>query len=163
MKISLLSIVLAGCASASAGPNAPAPGPAAPPAACAATGTPIVEIDHEVVHDAPLPTSQTKVFASGAWQTTGKDDKGKPVPAQSGCLDKAALATITADLKAAPWTIKHNRFHCMMVGQTFTVYKVNGKQVWLAKICNPDTLDDASTKSIASIESTLVAAKAMAR
>ena len=163
MKISLLAILLAACASASAGPNAPAPGPAAPPAACAATGTPIVEIDHEVVKDAALPTSQTKVFASGAWQTTGKDEKGKPVPAQSGCLDKASLATITSALEAAPWTIKHNRFHCMMVGQTFTVYRVNGKQVWLAKVCNSESLDDASTKSIASIESTLIAAKAMTK
>jgi hypothetical protein len=154
MKITIIASLLAATAALAE------PTPATTPA-CAAKGTPIVEIDHDIIKDAKLPTSQLKIYDSGAWVTTGADENGKPVAPQNGCLDKAVLDKIRADLKAATWKVKHNRIHCMMVSATFTTYKVDGKQVWQAKACSSDSLDDASAKAIADIESELVAAKVM--
>ena len=153
MKIVLASLLLATAALAEPTP--------APQATCAAKGTPIIEIDHDIIKEAKQPTSQLKIYDSGAWTTTGADETGKPVAPQNGCLDKAVLDKIRGELKTATWKVKHNRIHCMMVSQTFTTYKVNGKQVWQAKACSPDSLDDASTKAIADIEAELVAAKVM--
>jgi len=151
MKLVIVSLLLTAVAAAE-----PTPPPAA---ACAEKGTPIFEIDHSAIKDAKVPTSATQVFDSGAWRTTGSDETGKATTPQTGCLGKDVLDKLRADLKAASWKITHHKIHCMMVAQTFTVYKAGGKQVWTAKACNADALDDASTKALADIETQLVAAK----
>ena len=155
MKIVIASMLLAAVAAAE---------PSPPPAhACAEKGTPIFEIDHEAIKGAKVPLSQTQIFESGAWKTTGTDETGKAIKPETGCLDKAAMDKLRADLKAAVWKVAHNKIHCMMVAQTYTVYKAAGKQVWTAKACNPDSLDDASTKALADIETQLVAAKVLTK
>ena len=128
---------------------------------CPASGTPLLEIDHEVRTGLKGPTSVTKVYESGAWTTATTDENGKAGTPTAGCLDKVQLDKVRADLKDAPWTVRHNKIHCMMIANTFTKYSVKGKLVWTAKACNSDALDDASTKAIADIETTLVAAKVL--
>jgi hypothetical protein len=150
MKLALASILLAQVAAAA--PTASAP-------RCVIEKTPIIEIRHDAIPDAHIPTRATKIFDSGLWKATGNDGEGKPLPAETGCLDEPTLAAIRAALKTATFQIHHNKIHCMMVSQTFTVYSVNGKEVWTAKACNPDALDDASSKALADIESALAAAK----
>jgi hypothetical protein len=133
-----------------------------PPAAtptCAARGTPLLKIQEDAIPDAHLPTKVTTIFDTGAWSSSGNDERGKPLPTQKGCLDQATLDKIRAALKTATWQVHRNKIHCMMVSQTFTVYSVNDKQVWTAKACNPDALDDASAKALAEIEAALAAAK----
>jgi len=138
--------------------------PTPPPAtACAEKGTPIFEIDHAAIKGAKVPLSQTQIFESGAWKTTGTDETGKAITPQTGCLAKDVMDKLRADLKAATWKVTHNKIHCMMVAQTYTVYKAAGKPVWTAKACSPDSLDDASTKAIADIETQLVSAKVLAK
>jgi hypothetical protein len=150
MKLALAALLLAGVAAADTPASAPT---------CVAKGTPILEIRQEAIPDAHLPTKATAIYDSGAWTSSGSDAQGKPLPTDKGCIDETTLAKIRAALKTATFQVHHNRIHCMMVSQTFTVYRVNGKQVWTAKACNPDSLDDASAKALADIESALAAAK----
>jgi hypothetical protein len=150
MKLALVPLLLAGVAAA----DVPATTPT-----CAAKGTPLLEIRQDSIPDAHLPTKVTAIYDSGAWTASGSDNKGKPLPSEKGCLDEPTLAKIRSELKTATFQVRHNKIHCMMVSQTFTVYSVNGKQVWTAKVCNPDALDDASAKVLADIESALAAAK----
>jgi hypothetical protein len=145
MKIALASLLVASVATAQP--------------ACPTKGTPIFEIDHDAIKDAKLPTSQLQIWDSGGWKLTGTDEAGKAIAPKQGCLDAAARDKLVAALKAAPWKITHNKIHCMMVSQTFTAYKMNGKDVWTAKACSPDALDDASAKAIADVEKLLVDAK----
>jgi len=154
MKIVIASLLLAAVAAAEPTPPAPA---------CAEKGPPIFEIDHEAIKGAKVPLSQTQIFESGAWKTTGTDETGKAIAPQTGCLGKEVTDKLRADLKAATWKVTHNKIHCMMVAQTYTVYKVAGKPVWTAKACSPDALDDASTKAIADIETQLVTAKVLSK
>jgi hypothetical protein len=147
LKLALASLVVASTAYAQ------------PAAKCSeAKGTPLVQIDHEVRPGSKGSTSQIKVFDGGAWTMTGADEAGKPTTEQNGCLDKTVLAKLRADIKGAPWTVKHNRVHCMMVSSTFTVFSLNGKEVFKELACNPDALDDASAKNLTDLQAVLVAA-----
>jgi hypothetical protein len=150
MKLALAVLLFAGSAAADTAHPAPT---------CAAKGTPLLEIRQDAIPDAHLPTKVTTIFDSGAWWSSGSDAKGAPLPTDKGCLDASTLEKIRADLKAAPWKVSHNKIHCMMVSQTFTVYSVNGKKVWTDKVCNPDALDDASVKALDNIQAALAAAK----
>jgi len=147
-RIVLASLLVASTAAAQKVPSCPA-----------AKGDPLFVIDHQVRAGLKGPTSKIEVYDGGAWIRTGADEDGKPVPVQAGCLDKDVLAKIRADIKGAPWTVKHNRVHCMMVTSTFTVYSMNGKEVFREQACNPDALDDASAKALTDLQAVLVTAK----
>ena len=132
---------------------------AQPAAKCPeAKGTPLVQIDHDVRAGSKGATSSLKVYDGGAWSQTGADETGKATPPQSGCLDKSTMTKLHADVKGAPWTLTHKKVHCMMVSSTFTVFSLNGKEVFKELACNPDALDDASAKNLTDLQAVLVAA-----
>jgi hypothetical protein len=155
MKLGLAVLLVATVASAQPGPPAQL--------RCPEQGTPVLEIVHDKIQGAKVPTSETQIFESGAWKTSGTDVAGKPLAPQHGCLPKLTMDKLRAELQTATWQVTHNHIHCMMVAQTFTTYKVGGKQVWTAKACSSDALDEASTKAIAAIEAELVAAKVITK
>ena len=130
-------------------------------APCPENGAPILEIDRAAIPNAHQPTWQTRLYASGGWTTIRVDASGKAATPESGCLDPAAMTKVRAALKSAPWKVTHLRFHCMAMGLTYTTYKVDGKQVWKAVTCNPDSLDAASGKAIKELEAQLETAKAL--
>lgn len=137
---------------------ASAPVAAAP---CPENGAPILEIDRAAIPNAHQPTWQTRLYASGGWTTFRVDASGKAATPESGCLEPAALTKVRAALASASWKVTHNRFHCMAMAVTYTVYKVNGKQVWKDILCNPDSLDAQSKKAIDELEAQLKTAKAL--
>jgi len=146
-KLALASLFIASTALAQKVPSCPA-----------AKGDPLLAIDHQVRAGLKGATSRIEVYDGGAWIRTGADEAGKAEPVQAGCLDKDTLAKLRADIKGAPWTVKHNRIHCMMVSSTFTVFSLNGKEVFRELACNPDALDDASAKALTDLQAVLVAA-----
>ena len=148
MKIALAALVLASASVVAAAP-------------CPETGTPALEIDRAAIPNAKQPTWQVRLYASGGWTTIRVDASGKAAAPESGCLAPAAMAKVRAALKSAPWKVTHQRFHCMAMAVTHTIYKVDGKQVWKAETCNPDTLDAASQKAIDAFEAELKTAKAL--
>jgi len=121
----------------------------------AAKGTPLVQIDHEVRPGLKGATAHIKVYDGGAWTAVAANEQGQSTLKDSGCLDKDTLAKVRADIKGAPWTVKHNRVHCMMVASTFTVFSFNGKEVFREMACNPDALDDASQKNLTDLQAVL--------
>ena len=42
----------------------------------------------------------------------------------------ALASVIQADLKAATWTIKHNRFTCRTISARHVIYRIAGTQKW---------------------------------
>jgi hypothetical protein len=155
MRLAALAAVLAATTvCASAGAPAPRRPPPPPPAvkACSTAGAPLFEIDHDAEAGAKLPTSKTTLYASGAWVTEGKDAAGKALAPSRGCLAPDVIAKLKAELEAAPWKIEHHRFHCMAYSASFTVYSFHGKQVFTARLCSPDSIDDQSKKAIDAVE-----------
>jgi hypothetical protein len=119
---------------------------------CKTEGTPLVVIDHQAL--AKQPTSITTLFAGGGWTITGKDAAGKPTATRKGCLDKAALAKVEADVKA-PWTVTQKRINCKLAATTWTVDSVNGKEVFTERVCGRDVLDEKSAAALADIHAVL--------
>jgi hypothetical protein len=161
----LSAVLLVACASsASAEPSAPAPPrqapatPAGPPAAdgCKPTGAVLFEIDHKVDPGAKFPTSEIKLYASGAWTKDSADGDGKPQPRALGCHARPDIKPIADALHAAPWKITTARIHCMAMSPQFTEYRVDGKLVFTQKLCGGQSLDDKSRaaldKAIALVE-----------
>ncbi len=140
-------IVLAGCASAAAGPDKTPSAPPPPPApSCKATGDVVFEIDDLVDKQ---PTAKVKqLYATGAWTLQVTDDAGKQAPPTSGCLAKDQLDKIRANLKAMTWKVHHNRIHCMAVSPNYTVYKADGKPMWTQHVCSSDALDEDTQKKL---------------
>jgi hypothetical protein len=120
---------------------------------CVAKGTPIFEIDRLV--DGSKESTTVKLYASGALSMEATTADGKPGAGSSNCLDKETLDKVTTDIKASPWQVMHNRIHCMAVSANSTVYSVNGKKVFTARLCNADMLDEKSAKNLQEIESLL--------
>jgi hypothetical protein len=139
--VALASVLLA-CASAAAAPDSPAP-PARRADACRTTGKVIFQIDQRVEPGAKLPTSTTKVFASGGWTRDETDAEGKAAAQRTGCLAKPDVKQVEA-LAGAPWKVTKAEFHCMAMSPQFTVYQVDGKTVFTDKLCNSESLDDKS-------------------
>lgn len=128
---------------------------------CAATGDVAVEIDHDAVSGAKLPTSKTKLFANGAWTFAETTGDGKPGRALTGCLaSKDDLAKVEA-VETAPWTITHPRAHCMVVTQTSIAFHVKGKADFVQKTCSDSLVDDktaAALKALTDLADAQVAA-----
>lgn len=164
MKILALACLSLACATAGAEPppGAPAPAPAPgrkmpPPKGCVARGTPIFELAHEHDPGAKLSTSSFRIYASGAWQFEAKDADGKAAEPMRGCFAGPDLAAIRADLKV-DWKTTTAQIHCMAMSPAFTVYKVNGKPVFMQKLCSGVTLDEASEKARADLDARATAA-----
>jgi hypothetical protein len=131
---------------------APAPAPARKPPAkgCVARGTPIFEIDHGPVGTAKQPSSSFKIFESGAWTYEPKDADGKAGEAKRGCFAGDDLTAIKADVGVS-WKVSSAGMHCMAMATTEDKVLVNGKQVFIEKLCNSQKLDDASAKALADL------------
>jgi hypothetical protein len=142
--LKVFAVLLLACApSAVAAPDTPA-APAHGADACRASGKVIFEIDHRVDPGAKLPTSTSKVFASGAWTHDETDAAGKVLAARTGCLARPELKELEATLQGATWKVTTAQIHCMAMSATFTVYQVNGKTVFTDRLCSGKSLDDKS-------------------
>jgi hypothetical protein len=156
IRFALLSLV-ALAASAGADPNPPTPPPPPPPdsrpqPSCVDANAPVaLEIDHDAVAGAKLPTSQTKLFDTGGWTFSEILGDGKPGRSLSGCLAKADLAKLKA-VEDAPWKITHPRIHCMAMSQTSTAYRLHGKPDFVSRTCGNDIMDDKTAAALAELE-----------
>ena len=176
MKILALACLTVACASAGAEPpNHAAPVPAAPSPApspeqtpapspeqaptparkppakgCVARGTPIFEIDHGPVGAAKQPSSSFKIYESGAWTFEPKDADGKAGESKRGCFAGDDLTAVKADVGVS-WKVSSAGMHCMAMATTEDKILVNGKQVFIEKLCNSQKLDDASAKALADL------------
>jgi hypothetical protein len=160
MKIALLILALTATAARTASGDGAAtaerkqfaPRPATP--VCAATGASIIEI--EVVFD-PMGGQQghsttTAVYANGAWTRLRREDRQRASAApRTGCLEKAQLDALQADLKAATWKITHNRITCRAISARHVIYRIAGKQKWDSHVCGADVVDDATSKALEDI------------
>jgi len=140
----LLTILLFACAS-SATASSDTPAKSAPPAgACRPTGAVLFEIDHRVDPGAKLGTSTTKLFANGAWTHDATSDDGKAAAQRTGCMAKADVKQLETSLHGVPWKVTTNRIHCNAMTAQFTVYQVDGKEVFTQRLCSGQNLDDKS-------------------
>ena len=157
MKLLALAVLAAALPAAAAPHRRPPHKPAKPaaPAACAEAGTPLFAIHHDVDAGAKLPTSTTTLYETGAWVTQGTDASGKALPEQKGCLSADQTAQLKAELEGSPWKVSHHRFHCMAYSASYTVYELAGKEVYTARLCSPDSLDDQSEKAIQDVEAAI--------
>ncbi len=137
-----------------AAPNAPTPPPPPPPntagpSTCDTSGAVAVEIDHDAVAGAKLPTSQTKIYDSGAWAFSETLGDGKPGRQLNGCFAKADLK-----LKAvedSPWAVQRHRIHCMAMSQTSTAYRLKGKPDYVSRTCG-DPMDDNTAAALQDLD-----------
>jgi hypothetical protein len=146
MKSVALSCVLLICAVAGA-----QPAPRKPMKECMARGTPIFEIDRRVDPGTKMPTSTFKLYDTGAWTFDTADAEGKAAEPKRGCIAGDDLAKTKDDLKV-DWKVSNAKFHCMAFSPQFTEFSVNGKIVYTARLCNGQTLDEASTKALGDLQ-----------
>jgi hypothetical protein len=144
-------------------PATPAAGDKLSPngAACKPSGAIVFEIDHLVDPEAKMATSLIKVYANGGWTQERNDSEGKALPQVAGCYTKADVQKLTTTLAGAEWKVTTNQMHCMAASPAYTIYRVNGKSVFIRKLCSGDVLDEKSmTKlqaAIAQVEGTVPA------
>jgi hypothetical protein len=120
-----------------------------------ASPQPIFEIDRIDI-TAHSPQQTVTLFASGNW-TFRETVDDKQTNTWGGKLSDDPLKQANADLAAAKWT-QTQGIHCMARTSKSTVYKVDGKSVFTAMMCNASKLDDASAKSLADLEQLLTPA-----
>jgi hypothetical protein len=151
----LLALLPLACASAAAAPDRPpppaptAPAPSPPagtrPDQCRPAGAVLFEIDHRAEPGAKLATWTTRVYASGAWTRDDRDADGKAAPQRvGGCLARPELKQLETTLANAPWKVTTATIRCMAISSEFTVYLVQGKQVFTRRLCSGESLDDKS-------------------
>jgi hypothetical protein len=104
----------------------------------------LFEIDHRVDPGAKLSTSATKVFANGAWTHDETDGDGKALAQRTGCFAKPDVKQLDTALHGVPWKITTSRIRCMARSAQFTVYLVDGKQVFTQRLCSGEALDEKS-------------------
>lgn len=121
----------------------------------AAPPRPIFEIDRNDM-TAHAPQQTVMLYSSGAWTFTETVD-AKTTNTRSGTLGDDPLKQARADLTAAKWT-QTPVIHCMARTSKSTTYKVDGKSVFTAMMCNSSKLDDASAKSLTDLEQLLASA-----
>lgn len=164
--LKIFAVLSLSCAAATAAPDTkPAPAKPAPAkgatASCKPSGAIVFEVDHLAEPDAKLATSMIKVYANGAWTKAPFDTEGKPQQVTTGCYSQAETAKLTSTLAGAEWKVSTAKIHCMAVSQAYTIYRVNGKSVFIRKLCSGETLDEKSmTKlqaAIAQVEGTVPA------
>lgn len=129
-----------------------APAAATTPA-CAPSGRQLVELDF-IDDIATAPQATVRLFASGGW-TFDETTKTKATRSFSGCLGKDAVATIIADVDAAPWQVTRKPIACRAYGSRSTAIKIDGKLVFTERACSGDVLDADSAKRLAEIEKLL--------
>jgi hypothetical protein len=147
----LAALSLACAPSAVAAPDQPGPAPAErrpAPDACRPGGAVLFQIDQRAEPDARLPTSTTKVFANGAWTRDETDADGKALAPRAGCLAKADLKQLETTLRGAPWKITVAQVSCMAMSPAYTVFHVDGKQVFTKRLCSRESLDDKSRSKL---------------
>ena len=155
MKLLALAVLVAALPAAAAPHRRPPPKHPQRPAACGTTGTPLFAIHHDADTGAKLPTSTTSLYESGGWTTESTDASGKALAPSKGCLTADQMASLKAELQGAPWKVTQHRFHCMAYSASYTVYELAGKQVYTARLCSPDSLDDQSEKAISDVEAAI--------
>jgi hypothetical protein len=162
--LKIFAVLSLSCAVAAAAPDAkPAPAKPAPAkgGSCKPSGAIVFEIDHLAEPDAKIATAMIKVYANGAWTKEPFDTEGKPQAVSNGCYTKAETSKLTSTLAGAEWKVSTAQIHCMAMSSAYTIYRVNGKSVFIRKLCSGDTLDEKSmTKlqaAIAQVEGTVPA------
>ena len=154
--LKIIAILSMACATATAAPDAKSttPSPSAKPAAatCKPAGNAIFEIDHLAEPEAKLATSLLKVYANGAWTQDRFDTESKPLPQNAGCYAKVDIQKVQSALAGAEWKVTTNQIHCMAVSPAYTIYRINGKSVFIRKLCSGDVLDD---KSLAKLQTAI--------
>jgi hypothetical protein len=161
--LKIFAVLSLASATAVAAPDAkPAAKPApAKAAACKPSGSIVFEIDHLADPEAKLATSMLKVYANGTWTKEPFDTEGNKQDMTTGCYTKADVSKLTTTLAGAEWKVSTAQMHCMAVSPAYTIYRVNGKSVFIRKLCSGDSLDEKSmTKlqaAIAQVEGTVPA------
>lgn len=125
-------------------PAPSAPAPASPAPACKPEGKVLFEIDHRTIPGAHLATSTTKVHGNGAWTREDLDADGKAQPLHTGCFAKPDIKQLADALHAASWKVTTAQVRCMAMSSEFTVFLVDGKEVYTRKLCSGKTLDETS-------------------
>jgi hypothetical protein len=157
----MFAVLTLACASAAAGPT-PTPAKPAAGAGSAASGAQaptmkaaaqpcqpgnsavVFEIDKLAEPEAKLATSLYKVYANGAWTKDNFDTEGNKLPQNAGCYTADSVKTLQATLTGAEWKVSTAAVHCMAVSPAYTTYRVNGKSVFIRKLCSGDSLDQKS-------------------
>ncbi|MBA2545018.1 MAG: hypothetical protein H0V17_35575 [Deltaproteobacteria bacterium] len=114
---------------------------ATPPSACAAQGTPLIEMRQASERDASVETT-TRIFGSGAWvvETAGRT--------QRGCFDRAEVRTIRRAVQRAPWQTVSSPVACFAYDPNFTEYRVHGKLRFVERMCSGKAADSATAQTI---------------
>jgi hypothetical protein len=153
VAVSVLGV--AGTALADVSSSGPLQAPAPTPRTCKPTGSPIFEIDLRIDGDKPVVASMTKVYANGAWTKQRIATQTRPNTSDEGCLEQHTIDAIRARLKEMPWHKIHNRFTCQAYSPRHTVYRVDGKHVYDARLCGAESLDPKSDAELAEIQKLL--------
>lgn len=160
--LKIFAVLSLASATAFAAPDAkPAKAPPAKAASCKPSGAIVFEIDHLAEPDAKIATSMIKVHANGGWTKEPFDSEGKPQAVTSGCYAQADMTKLTTTLAGAEWKVSTAQMHCMAVSSQYTIYRVNGKSVFIRKLCSGESLDQKSMDklqaAIAQVEGTVPA------
>ena len=164
LAASLLALsVTAVLADPSKPPDLPHPPPVSAPPECSKAGGVLLEQQLEVephVATTKVRTWTTTVFDGGAWERHDVDASGHNAGISSGCLSAAQRSAIKSALAKATWQVSPSDVACSAVSATFTSYRLRGKPVWAAHLCQAQALDQASATAIATIDALLAAATA---
>ena len=173
MKSSLLILALAmigGSAAATPNTPTPAPGPPVPlPAGaprnigCMPVGAVLFTIHHGASWSAKgdrHASSESILYASGAWTFDGVLATGKAGRHATGCMAADKVTTIMHLIASVPWTVTPQLTECIANPDTSTTYTPLDKATYTRAPCGADDLDDKSTVALAQIEKLLDAATA---
>ena len=106
--------------------------------------TTLFEVEHRVRPN--TLRSLLTIHSNGAW-TYDSQPEGKPKHTTSGCFDDASLDLVKHAV-AAPWTVTPAAFRCEAISASFTVYRVNGKEVLSSTLCDGKQLDTKSEQAL---------------
>jgi hypothetical protein len=101
----------------------------------------------------PVTLKRLVFYKNRAWSYVELDATGTAYGgAISGCLLDERAKTLAALLARATWKSHRAKAMCFGMSTAYTEYKVGDKTVWTAKMCQPETLDDASSKLVAFLD-----------
>ena len=121
--------------------------------ATASRAKPLFEIRYG--SEVAAPIKEIEVHNNGAYTVTSFDADGRVTDTVRSSLDKRDLAKIRAALRTAEWDITYSRMMCFAYSPNFTQYLVRDRLMYTARMCSGARVDDATQRSLATIESIL--------